>query len=409
VAVVTDSAAIRTVAHYMAMFLPTVETFGDLEGALAYLERPRAEIEPCLARFGAWFDATEESETAAPWPFERRADASVRRMEYRLLGRTGVKVSSVGFGTMSFGGDADEATSAALFSACRDAGVNLFDCADIYNGGEAERILGKLVASCRDEVVLTSKAYFPAGQGPNDRGSSRYHLVRSVEQSLRRLGTDRVDVFFLHRFDEATDLEESLRAVEGLVRDGKVLYPAVSNFAAWQTQKALGIARREGFAPLVCVQPQYSLAKRQAEVEILPQAKSEGLGVLPYSPLGGGLLTGKFGPNARPEAARIVQNRMYAARFADPSHFALAERFTELASSFAVHPVTLAVAWVKTHEAVTSPLLGARSVAQLAPALAAADFVMDEAMRASVSALAPEPPTATDREDERTDASANRR
>jgi aryl-alcohol dehydrogenase-like predicted oxidoreductase len=330
-------------------------------------------------------------------------------MEYRFLGRTGVKVSCLGLGTMSFGGDADEATSAALFAACRDAGVNLFDCADVYAGGASERILGKLVAGCRDEVVLTTKAYFPAGAGPNDRGSSRYHLVRAVEGSLRRLGTDRVDVFFLHRFDEATDLEESLRAVESLVQSGKVLYPAVSNFAAFQAQKALGIARRSGFSPIACVQPQYSLAKRQAEVEILPQAQSEGLGVLPYSPLGGGLLTGKFGARERPEGSRLVQNAMYAARFGAASNFELAERFRAFAEASGIHPVTLAVAWVKTHEAVTAPLLGARSVEQLAPALAAAELPMDAALRAAVTALSPEPATATDREDERSTANMNRR
>ncbi len=330
-------------------------------------------------------------------------------MEYRFLGRTGLKVSAVGFGTMSFGGDADEATSAALFAACRDAGVNLFDCADIYGKGEAERILGRLVASCRDEVVLATKAYYPTGAGPNDRGSSRYHLVRAVEASLRRLGTDRIDLFYLHRFDERTALEESLRAIDDLVRQGKVLYPAVSNFAAFQAQKALGVARDERLAPIVCVQPQYSLAKRQAEVEILPQATSEGLGVLPYSPLGGGLLSGKFGEADRPAGARLVESKMYAARFADPSSYALAERFRAFARTRAVHPATLAVAWVRTHPAVTAPLLGARSVEQLAPALEGASFPMDAMLRAEVTALAPEPPTATDREDERSEHTSNLR
>jgi aryl-alcohol dehydrogenase-like predicted oxidoreductase len=330
-------------------------------------------------------------------------------MEYRFLGRTGVKVSAVGFGTMSFGGDADEPTSAAIFAACRDAGVNLFDCADIYAKGESERILGRLVAGCRDEVVLATKAYYPAGPGPNDRGSSRYHLVRAVEASLRRLATDRIDVFYLHRFDERTALEESLRALEDLVRQGKVLYPAVSNFAAFQAQQALGIGRDLRLAPIVCVQPQYSLAKRQAEVEILPQAMSAGLGVFPYSPLGGGLLTGKFGERDRPAGARLVESKMYAARFGDAASYALAERFRTFARARGVHPVTLAVAWVRTHEAVTAPLLGARSVEQLLPALEGASYVMESSLRAEVTALSPEPPTATDREDERTEHSADRR
>src|SRR5690349_18921035 len=155
-------------------------------------------------------------------------------MDHVFLGTTGVKVSRLAFGTMSFGGDADEATSATLFARCLDAGVNLFDCADIYAKGRAEEILGKLVAGKRDSLVLTTKAYFPTGDGPNDRGSSRYHLVRAVEASLRRLDTDRIDLYYLHRFDDAADLGETLRAIDDLVRAGKILYPAVSNFAAWQ-------------------------------------------------------------------------------------------------------------------------------------------------------------------------------
>lgn len=330
-------------------------------------------------------------------------------MDYVFLGKTGVKVSRLAFGTMSFGGDADEATSAKLFARCLDAGINVFDCANVYSKGRAEEILGGLVRGRRDELVLTTKAFFPMGTGPNDRGSSRYHLVRSVEASLRRLGTDRIDVFFLHRFDEATALEESLRAVEDLVRQGKILYPAVSNFAAWQVMKALGIAEAKGFAPLVCIQPQYSLAKRQAEVELLPMAKSEGLAVFPYSPLGGGLLSGKFGVSDRAEGARLVTNEMYKARFGEPETFELAERFRLFANERGIHPVTLAVAWVMHHPAVTAPLLGARNVEQLEPALAAAELAMDFELREAVSALSKAPPPATDRSDEQTGMFLGRR
>jgi aryl-alcohol dehydrogenase-like predicted oxidoreductase len=325
-------------------------------------------------------------------------------MQLVPLGRTGVRIGALAFGTMSFGGDADEATSAALYSACRDAGVTFFDCADVYGRGRAERILGPLVAPHRDEVVLATKAYFPMADGPNDRGSSRYHLVRAVEGSLRRLGTDRVDVLFLHRFDDATPLEASLRALEDLVRSGKVLYPAVSNFAAWQTARALGHAERHGWQPLAAVQPMYNLVKRQAEVEILPMAQAEGLAVLPYSPLGGGLLTGKYGRARRPEAGRLVDNAMYATRYGAASDYETAEAFGALAEELGVHPVTLAVAWVARHPAVTAPLLGARDVEQLAPALAAADLVMDDALYARVAALSPTPPPATDRNEEGTRA-----
>lgn len=323
-------------------------------------------------------------------------------MRERFLGRTGVRVSELGLGTMSFGNDADEATSAAIFARARDAGITLLDCADVYAQGRSEEILGRLVASCRDEVVLTSKAYFPTGSGANARGSSRYHLTRAVEASLRRLGTDRIDVFFLHRMDDVTPLEESLYEVERLVRAGKILYPAVSNFAAWQTAKALGIAERRGWAPVACVQPMYNLAKRQAESEILPMCASEGLGCLPYSPLGGGLFTGKYASDRRPAQGRLVDNQMYATRYAAPSHYEIAERFIAFASERGLSAVALAIAWVGAHPAVTAPLVGARNPAQLEACLAATEIDMTPELRAEISALSPAPPPATDRNEETT-------
>jgi aryl-alcohol dehydrogenase-like predicted oxidoreductase len=204
------------------------------------------------------------------------------------LGRTGCQVSQLGFGTMSFGGDADERTSAALFRRCRDAGINLFDCADVYQDGRAEEILGRLMRGQRDELVITSKAYFPTGPDVNARGASRRHLVSAVEASLQRLDTDRIDLYFIHRFDRHTPLEETLRALDDLVRAGKILYPAASNFAAWQVAKAIGISARHGWARFECIQPMYNLVKRQAEVEILPLAASEEIGVVSYSPLRSG-------------------------------------------------------------------------------------------------------------------------
>lgn len=323
-------------------------------------------------------------------------------MDYRLLGRTGMKVSRLAFGTMCFGGEADEDMSRRLFERCLDAGINHFDTADVYNAGRSEEILGRLVAAagCRDRVVLATKAYFPSDRDPNGRGSSRYHLVRALEASLRRLGTDRVDLFYLHRFDDVTSLDETLRAVDDLVRRGLVLYPAVSNFAAWQAAKALGVAALLRAAPPVCVQPMYNLVKRQVEVEILPMAASEGLGVIPYSPTGGGLLTGKYGAGRRPGAGRLVENRMYQTRYADPAYYQVAERFDEIARAKGHHPAALAVAWVASHPAVTSVLLGARTIDQLEPLLAAADLDLDEAARSAISALTPPPPPATDRNEE---------
>ena len=201
---------------------------------------------------------------------------------------------------MSFGGDADEDTSSAIFKRCRDAGINFFDCANGYAGGRSEEILGRLIAGSRQDLIITSKVYFPVGSDINARGASRRHILASIEASLKRLNTDYLDVYFIHHFDDQTPLVETLRALDDLVQSGKILYPAASNFAAWQVMKALGISAAQGWSPFAVLQPMYNLVKRQAEVEILPMALSEGLGVIPYSPLGGGLLSGKVRPRRAP-------------------------------------------------------------------------------------------------------------
>jgi aryl-alcohol dehydrogenase-like predicted oxidoreductase len=320
----------------------------------------------------------------------------------KLLGKTGVKVSRVALGAMSFGGDADEAAAARIWRAAREAGVNFVDTADVYGEGRSEEILGRLMQGERDEIVLATKAYFPTGPGPNARGSSRYHLVRAVEASLRRLATDRIDIFYLHRFDDATDLAETLRALDDLVRAGKILYPACSNFAAWQVAHALGVAAVHGFAPLVAVQPMYNLVKRTAEIELLPMAQSLGVAVVPYSPTGGGLLTGKYGVQSRPERGRLVSLKMYQTRYGNPAYFETAEKFSSLAAELGHAPATLAVAWVASHPAVTSVLVGGRDVEQVSVSLRAAEVELDAETRERISALSPEPPPATDRNEEKT-------
>lgn len=322
----------------------------------------------------------------------------------RFLGKTGVKVSRVALGAMSFGGDADEHVAGQIWRAAREAGINFIDTADVYNEGRSEEIIGQILRASgeRDDIVLATKAYFPTGKDANARGTSRYHLVRAVEASLRRLQTDRIDLFYLHRFDDATDLTQTLRALDDLVRAGKVLYPACSNFAAWQVAHALGIAALEGFAPLVAIQPMYNLVKRTAEIEILPMAQSLGIAVVPYSPTGGGLLTGKYGVTTRPEKGRLIDVKMYHTRYSQPELFAIAERFTQLASELGHAPTTLAAAWVASHPAVTSVLVGGRNVEQLAPSFAANQLELDAETRAKISALSPEPPPATDRNEEKT-------
>jgi aryl-alcohol dehydrogenase-like predicted oxidoreductase len=315
-------------------------------------------------------------------------------VEYRFLGRTGVKVSKLCFGTMSFLGDADRETSIQMFRACREAGVNAFDCADVYGQGRAEEMLGELIRDCRDQVVITSKAYFPTSKDPNARGTSRYHLVRAVEASLSRLGTEYVDLFFLHRWDDATAIEETMRAVEDLSRQGKILYAGASNFSAWQTMKALALF------PLCAVQPMYNLVKRQAEVEILPMALSERLAVFSYSPLGGGLLSGKYGVEKRPDSGRLTSNKMYMTRYGADSNYQIAEAFTALAAEHGHHPAALAVAWCAAHPAVTAPIIGARNMDQLQVVLRAAEIEMTEDLYRAISALSPQPPPATDRNEE---------
>ena len=323
-------------------------------------------------------------------------------MEYRFLGDTGIQVSELCMGTWSFGGEADEEEAQAMFHRCREVGINFFDCADSYQDGRSEEILGRLIADCRDEVVITSKVYFSTGAHVNAAGASRRHIIASVEESLRRLGTDTIDIYFIHHFDARTSLEDTLRALEHLVTQGKILYPAASNFAAWQVAKGLGISATHGWMGFKCIQPMYNLVKRQAEVEILPLAAAEDLGVITYSPLGGGLLTGKYGTSRRPASGRLVENEIYQIRYGEPWMVDVAERFTEFARSHGFDPVALAVAWVGSHPAVTAPIIGARSVEQLEGSLGAAEIQMTPALRAEISALSPTPPPATDRNDERT-------
>lgn len=326
-------------------------------------------------------------------------------MEYRNLGRTGVKVSKLCMGTMTFGDSADEAESARMFQRCREIGINFFDCANGYAGGRSEEILGKLVADCRDDVVITSKSGFSVRDGLNWSGSSRRHIQMQVEASLKRLKTDRIDVYFIHRYDPDTPIDDVVRTLETLVQQGKIVYPAVSNWAAWQISKALGVAAYEGLSRFECIQPMYNLVKRQAEVEILPLAQGEQIGVIPYSPLGGGLLTGKYA-GQKPDEGRLLSNQMYSVRYGEALYHDIAGKFAAYAKEKGHDPATLAVAWVASHPAVTAAIIGARNGAQLEASLKAADVNMTPEWRAEISALSYEPPPATDRLEEQKNRAA---
>jgi aryl-alcohol dehydrogenase-like predicted oxidoreductase len=322
-------------------------------------------------------------------------------MKFKPLGRSGVQVSELCFGTMSFGGDADQAAAAAMYKACRNAGINFFDTADQYSKGKSEEILGALMRGHRNDLVITTKCFNPTGEDVNARGTSRRHVTRAVEASLKRLQTDRVDVFFLHHYDKRTPLEESVRALEDLVRSGKVLYPAVSNWSAWQTQRAVGIQERHNWARLQLIQPMYSLVKRQAEVELLPMAEANGIGVIPYSPAAAGLLSGKYsGKRGAKGAGRLKSNKMYEARYGEEWAFETAEKFVALCKRKGLHPVSTAVAWVAAHPAITAPIVGARNLDQLKDSLGSVSIEMTPALRAEISALSRTPAPATDRLEE---------
>jgi len=323
-------------------------------------------------------------------------------MQYKFLGKTGIKVSPLCFGTMTFGGEADETTSKKIFHRCRDAGINFFDCANLYQKGKSEEILGKLIADCRDEVIITSKVYFPTSKDVNAGGASRRHISLAVEASLKRLKTDHIDLYFIHRFDDRTDLQETLRALDDLVHQGKVIYIGASNFAAWQVAKSLGISEKFGWNKFACIQPMYNLLKRQSEVELFPMAQSENLGVVSYSPLGGGLLTGKYQSPQKPKTGRFLINKMYQARYSDGWMQDIIKRFVKFARDNNYSPASLAIAWAASHPAVTAPIIGARNLDQLNDTLQSLKIKMTPKLRETISSFSIEPPLATDRMDERT-------
>ncbi len=274
-------------------------------------------------------------------------------------------------------------------NSCRAAGVNFFDTAYAYTDGASERLLGRFAAAERERLIIATKVDYKGG-------SSAASVRRSFDESRRRLGLDKIDLLYLHRWDGEVPIEETFSALADLVTAGGVRFIGVSNFAAWQVMKAQCVARRLG-VEVTALQPMYNLVKRQAEVEILPMAESEGLAVAPYSPLGGGLLTGKYAAGG---SGRLTGNEMYRKRYAPSWMHEAAERLALLARDEGVAPATLAVAWVMRHPAVTAPIVSARSAEQLAPSLAAAEFAMDDALHARLSALTPTPPPATDRLEE---------
>ncbi|MCL6596550.1 MAG: aldo/keto reductase family protein [Firmicutes bacterium] len=313
-------------------------------------------------------------------------------MEYRRVGRTGLKVSAIALGSwLTLGQAVDDDTAAESIHAAFDLGINYFDTANVYQGGVAERVLGKALKGLpRSAYVLATKAFWPVGDGPNDRGLSRKHLFEQVHQSLRRLGTDYVDIFFCHRYDPETPLEETLRALEDLVRQGKVLYPGVSEWTADQMAQALRLAEARGWDRIAVDQPIYNMLRRDLEREILPLARREGLGLVVFSPLAQGVLTGKYragepapagSRGADPRLSRLVQEQL------TPEVHAKVQALSNLAAEMGVPMAQLALAWAIRDPAVNSAITGATSVEQVRMNAAAADLRLDASTLSRIDAI----------------------
>ena len=302
-------------------------------------------------------------------------------MEVRNLGESGLKVPVLTLGTMTFGGEgtfanvgaAQEDEARRQIDLCLDAGANLIDTADMYSSGRAEEIIGRAIAGRRDQVLISTKASFPMGPGTNDAGLSRKHLVDALDASLARLGTEYVDIFYLHAWDGSTPVEETLETLEDLRRAGKIRYAGCSNFMAWQMMKFLSAAERRGLPRLATTQIYYSLQERSVEQEILPACVDQGVGALIWSPLAGGLLSGKYRRDANPESGRHVDEDWSEPPVPDRAElYATIEVIISVAEDLDAKPSQVAIAWLLTRPAVSSVVIGARTTAQLEENLEAA-------------------------------------
>ena len=307
-------------------------------------------------------------------------------MEYRRLGSSGLFVSAMTLGTMTFGGrgkfgmvgKTDVETATRQVDMCLDAGVNLFDTADMYSDGESEEILGKAIEGRRDRLLLATKARMPVGEGPNETGLSRYHLIHQCEESLRRLGTDHIDLYQTHEWDGLTPLEETLEALDTLVKSGKVRYVGCSNLAGWQLMKALGVSEKLGYQRYVSQQIYYSLEARDAEYELVPLGLDQECSILVWSPLAGGLLSGKYRRDRDAEEGRHVEG-WDEPPVRDPDKlYDTIDALVEIAEEHSVSAAQVSLAWLLGRPGVASVVVGARTEDQLSDNLAAADLVLSD-------------------------------
>jgi aryl-alcohol dehydrogenase-like predicted oxidoreductase len=312
-------------------------------------------------------------------------------MNHRLLGRTGVRVSPLCLGTMMFGGQTSEADSIRIVHKALEAGINFVDTADIYNAGESERVVGKALKDRRNSVVLATKGRHKMGEGPNDWGATRLHMRQALDASLARLATDHIDLYYIHAPDYDTPVEETIRFFDDAVRQGKILYPACSNFRAWRVCESLWTSDKLGLARFVAVQPLYNLVNRDIEVELLPLCQAHGVGVVSYSPLARGILTAKYKPGeAFPEGSRAARNdkRLREAELREES-LAISQQLAEHCRAKGCAPSQFALAWCLANPIITSIILGPRTMEHLDDNLAALAVSVTPEDEAFVDRLVP--------------------
>jgi aryl-alcohol dehydrogenase-like predicted oxidoreductase len=305
-------------------------------------------------------------------------------VDYRFLGRTGLKVSELCLGAMTFGREATEPDSRAMLDRFADQGGNFIDTANVYSLGVSEEILGRwLSGQRRDDFVIATKVRSPMGSGPNEQGLSRKHILASVEASLRRLGTDYIDLYQIHMWDSGTPIEETLATLDALVVGGKVRYLGASNVAGWHLQKSVDLARQHGWEPFACLQPLYNLLDRSIEYELLPVCANEGIGVIPWSPLRGGWLSGKFrrGMAAPPDDTRIhtAETHGWSERWSAYNNehtWQVVDALMAVAEQAQKSPAQVALNWLLRQPAVTAPIIGARTMAQLEQNLGASGWAL---------------------------------
>jgi aryl-alcohol dehydrogenase-like predicted oxidoreductase len=285
-------------------------------------------------------------------------------MKYRSLGSSGLQVSVLGLGTNAFGGRADKMTSIRVLHHAADNGINFIDTANIYTGTKSEEIIGEAFEGRRHDVLLATKAGMKRGDGPNDRGSSRHHIIRELEGSLRRLRTDYVDLYQIHAFDPKTPLEETLRTLDDLIKSGKIRYIGASNYTAWQMMKSLGISQSNGLNSYVSVQPGYSLVDRGVERELVPFCVDQGIGIIPYFPLAGGILTGKYSGGSVPSGSQLDKNPNFAQRM-DEDRMAVGDHVARLAAEIGTSATALSLAWLMHKPAVSTVISGATRESQI--------------------------------------------